>query len=67
MLLERRSLAPQTVIIPMEIPVKIGASGAVTRAAFLHAVHTEHAEQFVVQTLQDANVPSVSLAPELDG
>ena len=60
-------MAVQTLIIRKETPADTGAIGAVTRAAFLHAEHTDHTEQFIVQALRAAGALSVSLVAELDG
>jgi putative acetyltransferase len=40
---------------------------AVTAAAFLHAPHTSHTEQFIVEALRDAGQLTVSLVADAEG
>ena len=49
------------VAIRPETPADIAAIEALTRAAFLHAPHTSHTEQFIVNALRQAGRLSVSL------
>lgn len=44
----------------------IDAIEAVTIAAFLHAPHTSHTEQFIIRDLRVAGVLTISLVAELD-
>ena len=53
--------------IRQETAADIGAIDRLTRAAFLHAAHTDHTEQFIVRALRAAGALSVSLVAELDG
>ena len=50
-----------------ELPTDTAAIEAVTVAAFLHAPHTDHTEQFVVNALRKAGALSVSLVADDDG
>lgn len=55
------------ITIRREVPADIPAIDAVTVAAFLHAPHTEHNEQFIVKALRRAGALSVSLVAEEAG
>lgn len=57
---------PQATIRP-ETPADVEAIHALTEAAFLHAPHTEHTEQFIVRALREARVLTLSLVAELEG
>ena len=50
-----------------ELPTDTAAIEAVTVAAFLHAPHTDHTEQFIVNALRKAGALSVSLVADDDG
>jgi len=50
-----------------ECPADDVAIEAVTTAAFLHAPHTAHTEQYIVGALRRARALTVSLVAELDG
>lgn len=50
-----------------ETPADIAEIDAVTAAAFLHAPHTSHTEQFIVAALRAAGALSVSLVAEAEG
>ncbi|WP_321813109.1 MULTISPECIES: N-acetyltransferase [unclassified Paraburkholderia] len=50
-----------TIQIRDELPADIPAIRALTEAAFLHAPHTSHTEQFIVDALQAAGELAVSL------
>jgi putative acetyltransferase len=50
-----------------ESPSDAAAIEAVTAAAFLHAPHTSHTEQFIVAALRAAGALSVSLVAEAEG
>lgn len=54
-------------IVRPETAADIAAIHAVTVAAFLHAAHTSHTEQFIVDALRTAGVLSVSLVADVDG
>jgi len=54
-------------VIRPESPSDASAIHAVTEAAFLHAPHTEHTEQFIVAALRKAGALTVSLVAEHDG
>ncbi|BBO35369.1 GNAT family N-acetyltransferase [Lacipirellula parvula] len=45
----------------------VPAIAAVTKAAFLHAPHTDHTEQFIVAALRAAGTLSISLVAEEGG
>lgn len=47
-----------------ERPEDAAAIGDLTRAAFLHAAHTDHTEHLIVAALRDAGELSVSLVAE---
>jgi putative acetyltransferase len=51
-------------VIRPEIPADVAAIHAVTAAAFLHAPHTDHTEQFVVDGLRRAGALTISLVAE---
>jgi putative acetyltransferase len=53
--------------IRAETPADIAAIEAVTVAAFLHAPHTDHTEQFIVNALRKAGKLTLSLVAELNG
>lgn len=50
--------------IRSEIPADIAAIEAVTVAAFQHAAHTQHTEQFIAAALRRAGALTVSLVAE---
>jgi len=56
-----------TPVIRQESPSDIPIIHALTRAAFLHAPHTAHTEQFIVDALRKAGALSISLVAELEG
>jgi putative acetyltransferase len=51
-------------VIRTELPVDIPAIHALTVAAFLHAPHTDHTEQFIVDALRKAGALTLSLVAE---
>ncbi|WP_322092423.1 GNAT family N-acetyltransferase [Paraburkholderia bannensis] len=53
-----------TVLIRGEMAADIPAIHALTEAAFLHAPHTSHTEQFIVDALRAAGELAVSLVAE---
>jgi len=53
-----------SVRIRKEAPYDIAAIEAVTIAAFLNAVHTDHTEQFIVSALRNSGRLSVSLVAD---
>lgn len=54
-------------LIRTERPTDIAAIHAVTVTAFLHAPHTDHTEQFIVDALRRAGALSISLVAEQAG
>jgi putative acetyltransferase len=56
-----------TPCIRTESPADQAAIHALTEAAFLHAAHTNHTEQFIVDALRAAGVLAISLIAEDDG
>jgi putative acetyltransferase len=50
-----------------ETAADVAAIQAVTIAAFLHAPHTSHTEQFIVDALRRAGQLTVSLVAKIDG
>lgn len=54
-------------IIRSESPSDAAAIHAVTEAAFLHAPHTDHTEQFVVDALRRAGALTISLVADEGG
>ena len=50
-----------------ELPSDAGAIDAVTIAAFRHAAHASHTEQFIVRALRDAGQLAVALVAEDGG
>ena len=54
-------------LIRAEEPGDIAAIDAVTVAAFRHAPHADHTEQFIVRALRDAGQLTVSLVAEQGG
>lgn len=50
-----------------EVPADVPSIEAVTVAAFLHAPHTSHTEQHIVNALRCAGALTISLVAELDG
>jgi putative acetyltransferase len=50
-----------------ETPADVAAVAAVTVAAFLHALHTSHSEQFIVEALREAGQLTVSLVADAEG
>ena len=56
-----------TRVVRPETPSDIAAIHAVTAAAFLHAPHTDHTEQFIVDALRNAGALSISLVAQADG
>ncbi|MDO8071340.1 N-acetyltransferase [Janthinobacterium sp. SUN176] len=57
----------QALIIRKETAADVDAIDHLTRDAFLHAEHTDHTEQFIVNALRAASALSVSLVAELEG
>lgn len=55
------------ITVRQEVPSDIPAIDAVIVAAFSHAPHTEHNEQFIAETLRRAGALSVSLVAEQAG
>jgi putative acetyltransferase len=53
--------------IRKEEPTDVAAIEAVTIAAFQHAAHTDHTEQFIVAALRKAGQLSVSLVADRNG
>jgi putative acetyltransferase len=53
--------------ITNEIAADVAAIRAVTISAFLHAQHTSHTEQFIVDALRVAGQLTVSLVAKVDG
>jgi len=53
--------------IRSELPSDADAIGAVTIAAFRHAAHTSHTEQFIVRALRDSGQLVVALVAEDGG
>ena len=58
---------PVSIEIRREAPSDVAAIEQLTVAAFLHAPHTSHTEQFIVNALRDAGKLSVSLVADDDG
>ena len=56
-----------TITLRYETPVDISTIAALTAAAFLHAEHTSHTEQFIVNALRQAGVLTLSLVAEQQG
>jgi putative acetyltransferase len=56
---------PVNPIIRLEAPSDVAAIHAVTAEAFLHAPHTDHTEQFIVDALRRAGALSISLVAEI--
>ena len=54
-------------LIRPETPKDIEAIQQVTEAAFLHAAHTDHTEQFIVNALRRAGQLTVSLVADREG
>ena len=54
-------------MIREEVPADVPSIEAVTIAAFLHAAHTSHTEQHIVNALRRAGALTISLVAELDG
>ena len=54
-------------VIRRETPSDVSAIHAVTAAAFLNAPHTDHTEQFIVDSLRKAGVLRISLVAEQAG
>jgi putative acetyltransferase len=50
-----------------ETAADVAAIEAVTVAAFLHAPHTSHTEQFIVEALREAGQLTVSLVADAEG
>jgi putative acetyltransferase len=50
-----------------ETPSDIAAIRSITISAFLHAQHTSHTEQFIVDALRKAGQLTVSLVAKVDG
>jgi putative acetyltransferase len=50
-----------------ETPADVAAVAAVTVAAFLHALHTSHSEQFIVEALREAGQLTESLVADAEG
>jgi len=50
-----------------ETAADVQAIESVTIAAFLHAPHTDHTEQFIVRSLRDSGRLSISLVAEAEG
>jgi putative acetyltransferase len=53
--------------IRKETAADVAAIEAVTVAAFLHAPHTSHTEQFIVEALREAGQLTVSLVADAEG
>ena len=60
-------VTPMKIEIRDETAADVAAIEAVTVAAFLHAPHTSHTEQFIVDTLRKAGQLTVSLVANVDG
>lgn len=56
-----------SVEIRAETPADVSAIEAVTIAAFLHAPHTSHTEQFIVSSLRQAGKLTLSLVADARG
>lgn len=54
-------------LVRSETPSDVAAIHAVTVAAFLHAPHTDHTEQFIVDALRKAGALTISLVAEDGG
>lgn len=50
-----------------ETPADVGAIATLTAAAFLHAEHSSHTEQFIVNALRAAGALTLSLLAEQNG
>ncbi|MBH2796434.1 N-acetyltransferase [Serratia marcescens] len=50
-----------------ETPADVGAIATLTAAAFLHAEHSSHTEQFIVSALRAAGALTLSLVAEHNG
>ncbi|AGE17318.1 GNAT family N-acetyltransferase [Serratia marcescens] len=50
-----------------ETPADVGAIATLTAAAFLHAEHSSHTEQFIVNALRAAGALTLSLVAEHNG
>jgi putative acetyltransferase len=59
--------APMNVEIRSETSADVQKIEALTAAAFLHAPHTSHTEQYIVNALRRAGKLSLSLVAEADG
>ncbi len=55
------------ITIRPEAPTDVRAIAAVTRAAFLHAPHTSHTEQFIISALRKSKALTVSLIAAVEG
>lgn len=58
------SVPRATTPLRSERPEDAAAIGALTRAAFLYAAHTDHTEHLIVAALRDAGELSISLVAE---
>lgn len=54
-------------VVRQEFPSDVAAIHAVTVAAFLSAPHSDHTEHFIVESLRNAGVLTISLVAELGG
>lgn len=63
----RSGWSPVTILLRPEAPGDARAIEAVTIAAFLHAPHAGHTEQFVIRDLRKAGMLTVTLVAEEDG
>jgi putative acetyltransferase len=62
-----RKATPMEIEIRNETAVDVAAIESVTISAFLHAPHTSHTEQFIVDALRKAGQLTVSLVANADG
>lgn len=65
--LSRYAPGDMTLILRPEGPADVAAIHELTAAAFLHAAHTQHTEQFIVDALRSAGALSVSLVADEKG
>jgi putative acetyltransferase len=62
-----RKATPMEIEIRNETAADVAAIEAITISAFLHAPHTSHTEQFIVDTLRKSGQLTVSLVANADG
>jgi putative acetyltransferase len=62
-----RKTAPMKIDVRSETAADVAAIEAVTVAAFLHAPHTSHTEQFIVEGLREDGQLTVSLVADAEG